>query len=162
MEYEIRPVTPEDRAGIIDIFNYYIEHTFAAYPEQKVPGEFFGMLMQLAKGYPFYVAESGKAVVGYGLLRPHSPISSFRRTAELTCFIAPDFTGKGIGQAILGRLVADAKAMGIDTILASISSANEGSIRFHRKYGFTECGTFRRAGKKFGRDFDETWMQLHI
>jgi len=162
VDYIIRPVTPDDRSGVIDIFNYYVEHTFAAYPEQKVPYEFFGMLVQLAKGYPFYVVESGEKIVGYGLLRPHSPMSSFRRTAELTCFIAPDCTGKGIGMAILDRLVDDAKGMGIDTILASISSANEGSIRFHRKCGFVVCGTFRRAGRKFGSDFDETWMQLHI
>ena len=172
MEYQIRPVTVDDRAGIVDVFNYYVENTYAAYPEQKVPPVFFDMMMEMAKGYPFYVAEqradaeSGssalKKVIGYGLLRPHMRMDTFRRSAELTCFIAPEYTGKGIGRSILDRLVPDAGAMGIDTILASVSSQNEGSINFHKKYGFTECGTFRKVGKKFGNDLDEVWLQLFI
>jgi phosphinothricin acetyltransferase len=63
---------------------------------------------------------------------------------------------------ILDRLAADARGMGIETILASVSSANEGSIDFHRKYGFAECGCFRSVGKKSGKDFDEVWLQLFL
>jgi L-amino acid N-acyltransferase YncA len=162
VKFTVRSVRPEDKAGIVDIFNYYVENTFAAYPEQKVPQEFFGMLLQLSKGYPFYVAEAEGRVVGYGLLRPHAPFGTFRRTAELTCFIAPECTGKGIGTAVLDRLVSDAKAAGIETILASVSSENTGSIHFHKKYGFAECGSFRKVGKKFGKDFDEVWLQLLV
>jgi L-amino acid N-acyltransferase YncA len=50
----------------------------------------------------------------------------------------------------------------VDTILASISSRNDGSIRFHKKNGFRECGRFRRVGRKFGQDFDIVWMQLRL
>jgi len=50
--------------------------------------------------------------------------------------------------------------MGIDTFLAHISSLNEGSIRFHLRHGFTECGRFRCVGTKRGQDFDMVWMQL--
>jgi phosphinothricin acetyltransferase len=162
MEYVLRPVTPEDKAAVIDIFNYYVENTFAAYPDQKVPYEFFGMLLQLSKGYPFYVAEAGGKVIGYGLLRPHVPFGTFRRAAELTCFIAPGYTGQGAGKAILDRLAGDARGLGVDTILASVSSENDGSIGFHKKYGFAECGRFRKAGRKSGKDFDEVWLQLFL
>ncbi len=158
----IRPAETADGKDILSIFNYYVENTMAAYPEQKMPPAFFDMLAQMARGYPFYVAEDSGRVVGYALLRPHSPMSVFRRTAELTCFISPDYTGKGIGTALLDRLVSDAKGAGVDTILAGVSSANEGSIGFHLKHGFIRCGTFTRAGKKFGRDFDEVWLQLFI
>ncbi|WP_424356734.1 N-acetyltransferase family protein [Methanocella sp. MCL-LM] len=162
MDYQIRPVVNDDKQGIVDIFNYYVENTMAAYPEQKVPPAFFDMLAQMAKGYPFYVAEAAGSVAGYALLRPHSPMPAFRRSAELTCFISPGYTGKGIGTALLDRLVQDARAQGIDTILASVSSANENSINFHLKHGFVRCGTFARAGKKFGKDFDEVWLQRFI
>jgi phosphinothricin acetyltransferase len=50
--------------------------------------------------------------------------------------------------------------MGVDTFLAHISSLNEGSIRFHLRHGFTECGRFRCVGRKRGHDFDMVWMQL--
>jgi L-amino acid N-acyltransferase YncA len=127
-----------------------------------MPYEFFGMLMQLANGCPFYVAETDGKIAGYGLLRPHVPFDTFHRAAELTCFLAPENTGRGIGTAILGRLADDARSLGIDTILASVSSENEGSIGFHKKCGFAGCGRFIRAGNKFGKDFDEVWLQLFV
>ena len=162
MDYQIRPAVNADGQRIVDIFNYYVENTMAAYPEQKVPPAFFDMLAQLAKGYPFYVAAATGSVAGYALLRPQSPMPAFRRTAELTCFISPEYTGKGIGTALLDRLIRDARAQGIETILASVSSANEGSINFHLKHDFVRCGTFARAGRKFGKDFDDIWLQRFI
>ena len=47
----------------------------------------------------------------------------------------------------------------IDTLLADISSLNEPSIKFHEKLGFSHCGSFKRVGRKFGKDFDVVWMQ---
>ena len=44
--------------------------------------------------------------------------------------------------------------------LAHISSANQASIRFHSRHGFTECGRFREVGEKHGTVFDMVWMQL--
>lgn len=162
MDYELRPATAGDKTGVVDIFNYYVEHTYAAYPDQKVPYEFYGLLVQLSRGYPFYVAEVGGRIAGYGLLRPHVPVGTFQRSAELTCFIAPEHKGKGLGTAILDRLIADARVAGVATILASISSENPESLAFHEKRGFVRCGTFKRVAGKFGRTFDEIWMQLFI
>ena len=33
MKYDMVPISPEDRETVIDIFNHYIENSFAAYPE---------------------------------------------------------------------------------------------------------------------------------
>ncbi len=177
MDYRIRPVAYIDKPAVIDIFNFYVDNTFAAYPRDKVPYAFFDVLKEMANGYPFYVAETGgdepgqngnsskraaKKVIGYALLRPHYRMDTFARAAELTCFVAPDYTGKGVGRALLDRLVAEAKPMGIRTILASISSGNPGSIRFHTNYGFTKCGEFKGVGEKLDKAFDEVWMQLFI
>jgi phosphinothricin acetyltransferase len=177
LEYTIRPVAYNDKNAVIDIFNYYVENTCSAYPRNKVSYEFFDMLMDMAKGYPFYVAKirvdepnapqgarksTARKVIGYALLRPHYRIETFESAAELTCFIAPGYTDNGIGRALLDRLVADAKNMGIETILASISSVNQASINFHSRYGFSKCGEFKAIGKKNGKAFDEVWMQLFI
>jgi phosphinothricin acetyltransferase len=60
---------------------------------------------------------------------------------------------------LLACLEKGARDKGITTILAGISSLNPGSIEFHRKKGFTECGRFRKVGRKKGHDFDTVWMQ---
>jgi L-amino acid N-acyltransferase YncA len=67
------------------------------------------------------------------MLRAYSPFPTFSKTAEITYFIKPGYTGKGIGKKILDSLLAKARETGITSIIASISSLNEGSINFHKK-----------------------------
>ncbi len=163
MDISLEPASSEDGKAIIDIFNHYVENTFAAYPENAVPYEFFGFFMKMAEGYPFLAAkDSDGKVIGFGLLRPHNPIPAFSRTAEITYFIAPEHTGVGIGGMLLDRLLAEGKEKGITSIMASISSLNEPSLVFHKKNGFKECGRFLRIGRKKGREFDVVWMQRTI
>jgi len=162
MSVEFRPVADYDAKAVMDIFNYYIENGFAAYPERTMPIEAFPLFQQLTAGYPFYVLETAGKVVGFGFTHPHNKMDTFKRAAEVSYFIVPEHTGKGLGTELLRRLVTDTKAKGIDTMLASISSYNEGSIRFHLCHGFVECGRFRRVGKKRGRDFDVVWMQRFL
>jgi phosphinothricin acetyltransferase len=71
-------------------------------------------------------------------------------------------TGKGIGSQMLALLETSAKKHNISVILANISSKNTGSIRFHQKNGFIECGRFRNVGEKKNELFDTVWMQKEI
>lgn len=154
------PMTADDRIEVIDIFNHYIENSYAAYPERKLPYEAFGALLNMCQGYPSATArtDSGE-VVGFGMLRPYSPISSFSGTAEITYFIKPGHTGRGIGVEILDHLIEGARARGITTLLASISSLNDGSIRFHARNGFVECGRLAGIGCKNGKTFAVVYYQ---
>jgi phosphinothricin acetyltransferase len=149
--------------GVIDIFNYYISNSFAAFPTQPVPYEFFTVFLETRKHYPSVVArEPDGSIAGFGILRPHNAMPAFAHTAEITYFIRPDCTGKGLGSRILRYLENEGKSRGISTLLASISSLNEGSIRFHEKNGFVHCGRFRMVGEKNGVIFDTVWMQKFI
>lgn len=163
MSYTIEPIAPSDGVEIIDIFNYYIEHSFAAYPEQKVPYEFFDMLLKMSQGYPAVaVKNESDEIVGFGLLRPYSSIPTFSITAEIAYFFKPGFTGKGIGKSLLDHLLKKAKERGITSILASVSSLNNESIKFHTKHGFSECGRFSEIGRKKDVPFDVIYFQRKI
>jgi phosphinothricin acetyltransferase len=162
-EFTFGPISDTDRVPVIDLFNYYIGHSFAAYPEQKVPYEFFTHFLETCRNYPSVVARlPDGTVAGFGLLRAHNPMPAFRHAAEITYFVRPDLTGKGLGSKMLARLEEEGKQQGITTILASISSLNEQSIRFHAGHGFTECGRFKGIGRKKGIVFDTVWMQKSI
>jgi phosphinothricin acetyltransferase len=87
---------------------------------------------------------------------------TFSRTAEVTYFIHPDHTGKGLGKLLLGFLEKGAVEKGITNILANISSLNPRSIEFHQKNGFIKCGRLRNVGKKNGQEFDTVWMQKRL
>jgi phosphinothricin acetyltransferase len=163
MDYTIVPVSKGDGDAVIDIFNYYVENSFAAYPEDPVPHQFFDAFLSMSAGYPFLVAKDGEGdVLGFALLRPHSPMPVFSRTAEIACFIVPQHVGKGLGKAMQEQLLQVAREKGITSILAGISSLNSASLAFHKKRGFQECGRFLKIGRKWGQDFDVVWMQKMI
>lgn len=161
--YKSENMADHHRTAVIDIFNYYITDSFAAYPDQSVDYQFFDRFLEMTRGYPAVVIKDDReTVVGFAFLHPYRSDRTFRHAAEITYFIHPDHTGKGIGKMVLGQLRKAAKEWGIETLLANISSRNEESLRFHRNNGFEECGRFRRVGKKFGDDFDVVWMQLDL
>lgn len=160
MAIELLPVSGEDMAEMAGIFNHYVEHSYATYTETPVSTERFEALMSFSSGYPSFVArDSDGSLAGFGLLRPYSPIPAFDRAAELTCFLAKGYTGQGIGTAILQALESGAVELGIESIVATVSSLNEGSIRFHRARGFVEQGRLVGIGSRNGRKFDVVYLQ---
>lgn len=160
MTYSIEPIVPDDREPIIDIFNYYIENTFAAFPEEKMPYHAFDIFLQMSDGLPAVkITDENSKLVGFGMLRQFNPMPVFSHTAEITYFIDSNQTGKGIGKDLLEFLEKNGRQKGITTLLANISSLNTGSIRFHKRNGFIECGRFVNVGRKKGQMFDTVWMQ---
>lgn len=162
MKIKIREMSPEDKVPIIDIFNYYVEYSFAAYPENKADYNLYNFFLKSSEGYPTVVAQEDGELLGFGMLRAYDMMSVFKKTAEISYFIKPGYTGRGIGKIMLAKLLDDAKRVGITCILANISSFNNGSIRFHQQNGFIECGRFNNIGRKNGKDFGVVWMQKQI
>jgi L-amino acid N-acyltransferase YncA len=161
--YEIRRVREGDRNGVVGVFNYFVENSFAAYPDKKVGPEIFDLLKNMSRGGVFYVAESpDKEVIGFALLRHHQIAEAFKKAGEITYFILPEHERRGLGARLMETIIFDARTAGVETLLANISSLNEVSLNFHLKHGFKECGRFERIGQKFGKDFDVIWMQKFL
>ncbi len=163
MKIEFKPMDPGHREQVIGIFNYYVENSFAAYPEDPFPPGFFDELLKMCEGYPAVVAEDENGeIAGFGLLRPFHAYPAFSRTAFITYFLKPGFTRKGIGRRLLGYLIEQGRKKGITSILADISSLNHQSIDFHRNNGFVECGRLEGVGIKKGKVFDVVYMQRKV
>ncbi|HSW48629.1 MAG TPA: GNAT family N-acetyltransferase [Bryobacteraceae bacterium] len=163
MNYELAALEERDRTAAVAIFNYHIEQGFAAYPESAVTDDFFDRILAMSAGYPaMHVRTGSGVVVGFGFLRPFHPADTFRRTAEIAYFLLPEHTGKGLGRRMLALFEEQARALGIDNLLASVCSLNEQSLRFHAKAGFERCGAFRAVGRKRGMDFDMVWFQKRL
>ncbi|MCX7749490.1 MAG: GNAT family N-acetyltransferase [Clostridia bacterium] len=164
MVLKFEKMTVEHAKEIMDIFNYYIENSFAAYPDTKLPYEFYGKFLEMTKGYPAFAMkdENKDRVLGFCFLRAYNPFPVFKEAAEISYFIHKDDVGKGIGEEALNVLQQEAKKMGIRNLLASISSENEQSLKFHRKNGFRECGRLHQIGNKKGKRFDVVWMEKEL
>lgn len=162
MDISFEPLSEKHRIPVMDIYNYYIENSFYAYPEIKFSNDFFDRFLEKTNGYPAYAIKAEEKIVGFCFLSAYNPLPTFSETAVITYFISKDFRGKGIGKAALMKLEDEAKTIGIKVILAHISSLNTESITFHLKNGFIECGRFKYVIRKQNKNFDIVWMQKSI
>lgn len=161
-EIHFEPLSEKHRTHVINIYNYYITHTYASFLEQPVSYEFYDIFLAMMKGYPASAVLAGGVAAGFCYLRPYNPIPAFNTTAEITYFIHPEMTGRGIGKAALRHLAEEAVARGISHLLACVSSLNEQGIRFHHKNGFLQQGKLVGIGRKFNNLFDIIWFQKKI
>lgn len=163
MNYSLSRMKAEDRLSVMSIFNYYVDHSFAAYREERLANEAFELYFLLPGKFPQYtIRDENDEVVGFGALRAHKDNPVFSHTAEILYFLHPDFCNAGIGKRLLAHLENEGQKMGITVLLANISSKNERSLYFHARNGFTECGRFEGIGRKNGETFDVIWMQKMI
>ena len=96
------------------------------------------------------VAEEDQKVIGWAALTPVSSRCVYAGVAEVSVYIDPAFSGKGIGLALLERLVNLSEAEGIWTLQAGIFPENIGSLRIHKKAGFKTLGVREKIGKQGG------------
>jgi phosphinothricin acetyltransferase len=157
--YLIDTYKEEDAEPVLNIFNYYVDNSFAAYPEVQAGVDFVKNLMDPADHLPKYVVKFNNEIVGFAFASRYHPASVFKRVAKLGYFIMPGHTNSGLGYQVLKKLEDQCRQLGVDSLLVHISSLNQPSINFHRKHGFRECGRFLKVGRKFETDFDEVWMQ---
>jgi len=112
MEYTFRQANDTDQRAILSIFNHYVETSYASYFESLVDESFLIQLKQMTSGYPFYVIETReKQVVGFCFIHRYHPAKTFSRVAELSYFILPSHTRKGLGTQLLSILVDKAVEM---------------------------------------------------
>lgn len=162
---QLEPLNVKHGAGVMKIFNYYVESTTSAFAPSLLPDTYFEMILKRTEGYPAYVLIDTAAedhVAGFCFLASYNPFATFNSTANITCFIEEGYTGLGLGKICLKRLEEDALLRGISNLIANISTENRASIRFHQKNGFEIAGELKDAGEKFNRTFGVVYMQKRL
>jgi L-amino acid N-acyltransferase YncA len=97
-------------------------------------------------------------VLGYGSFGVFRDFPGYVKTVEHSVYVAADAQRRGIGAAILDTLVLRARAMGMDTMVGAVDSANAASIALHEKAGFELQGTLKGVGRKFGKRLDLAFL----
>jgi L-amino acid N-acyltransferase YncA len=113
-----------------------------------------------ARGLPFLVAVIQDEVIGYAYAGPYRPRPAYRFTVEDSIYVRTDACGRGVGRALLVRLIEEAERAGARQMVAVIGdAANAASIRVHAALGFRHVGVLASAGNKFARWLDVVLMQ---
>ena len=108
------------------------------------------------------VARDGERIVGWAALSPVSRRSVYRGVAEVSVYVAVSAQGKGIGRALLQKLIEQSEREGIWTLQAGIFPENMASIELHKRFGFREVGVRERIGKLNGVWRDVVLMERRI
>jgi phosphinothricin acetyltransferase len=116
-----------------------------------------------AANYPFIVAIDGDIVLGYAYANTYKTRIGWRFCVEDSIYIAPQYQGKGIGKALLIKLIDECANRGFMQMIAVIGDAeNLGSVALHKACGFTHMTTLKNVGYKFGKWLDSVIMQYSI
>jgi len=148
--------------AIHSIYGHWVSHGLASFEEE--PPDFSEMehrrrTLQEA-GFPYIVAEDNAVILGFAYAGPYRTRSAYRYTAEDSVYVAPEALGRGVGRALLGRVISRAEIMGKRQMVAVIGdSANAPSIRLHESLGFRRVGVLESVGFKLGRWVDSVFMQ---
>ncbi|AST68765.1 N-acetyltransferase family protein [Kosakonia cowanii] len=160
----IRYAVKEDCAAIAAIYNHAVINTAAIWNDQTVDADnrIAWFEARALLGYPVIVSEENGVVTGYASFGDWRAFDGFRHTVEHSVYVHPDHQGKGLGLALMERLIEEAKRIGKHVMVAGIEAQNQGSIHLHQKLGFTITGQMPQVGTKFGRWLDLTFMQLQL
>ena len=169
----VRPAAPADAEPVAAIFAHYVATSVATFEEvAPTAGDWRRRLAELAGlNLPFLVAEAGGgeglegcgSVCGFAYASPWRPKPAYRHTVEDTVYLSPGHTGRGIGSALLGGLLARCPAAGVRQVIAVIAdTGSDASAALHRRFGFTEAGRLSAVGRKHGRWIDTLLMQKDL
>jgi L-amino acid N-acyltransferase YncA len=162
---EIRPASEADLPAITAIYEEAVRHGTATFelepPDLAEMTRRYRALMD--GGYPYFVSVLDNRVAGYAYAGAYRPRPAYRFTVENSIYLDSSFHRRGIGMALLQRLILECEARGFRQMIAVIGdSANAGSIGVHSRCGFKMIGTHPSVGLKFGRWLDTVMMQRDL
>lgn len=143
----IREMSAEDREVVLSIYEEGMATGDATFETEVPSWERWNETHLMHSRFVAIDAE----VIGFAALSPTSTRAAYRGVAEVSVYVKRSEHARGVGRALLGRLIESADANGIWTLQASIFPENEASLALHERFGFRRVGTRERIGRREGR-----------
>lgn len=162
---EIRTAREQDMEALLSIYNYEVINGTATFDlEPKTMEERMKWFRaHNVDNHPLIVAELSGKVVGYASLSGYREKEAYAATVELSIYVDPGYRRRGVARLLMQSILDEARRReDIHTVISVITGGNAASIKLHREFGFTHCGTMREVGKKFGRLLDIDNFQLMV
>ena len=165
METVVRAAAAGDMERVAGIYAHYVAASVVTF--DTAPPDAAAWRRKHAelagRGLPFLVAEAGGEVAGYAYAAPWKTRPAYRHTVEDSVYLAPGWTGRGLGRLLLDALLAACAQGGVRQVVAVIADSGDGaSAALHASSGFTDAGRLTGVGHKHGRWIDTILMQRDL
>jgi len=158
--HRVRAATEADAAAIAAIYNQGIEDRQATLEtEVRTPEERRAWLAARGPGHPVIVAEDAGRVIAWGSLNPFSARDAYRHVVDFSIYVERAYRGKGVGKALLPRLIELARELGYHKMVLSAFPFNPGGMALYEKLGFRTVGVYKEQGLLDGRWVDTIVME---
>lgn len=151
----IRQMLEPDWAQVAKIYSEGIETGFATF-ETKVPDYASWDKAHITSCR--LVAESENEILGWAALSPVSSRCVYGGVAEVSVYIGKNARGKGVGKALMEKLITESENAGYWTLQSGIFPENQASIKLHEKVGFRFLGKRERVGKTNTGDWKDNLL----
>jgi phosphinothricin acetyltransferase len=181
-DYRVRPATAADAEAICRIYNQGIEDRQATLEtELRTPDERRQWLAARSERHPVIVAETPVAgpepatssnspptplpdhaplaPIAWGSLNVFNARPAYRHVADFSVYVERAWRGKGVGRALLTRLVELGRELGYHKLVLSAFPFNTAGVALYERLGFRTVGIYREQGLLDGRWVDTIIME---
>ncbi|HEY3953306.1 MAG TPA: GNAT family N-acetyltransferase [Streptosporangiaceae bacterium] len=145
----IEPMNPAHAGPVLAIYQTGLDTGNASF-ETAAP-DWDGFDAAHLPGHRYIAAGPGGEVLGWVAVSPVSGRCVYAGVVEHSVYVHPAAAGRGVGRALLRRLIASTETAGIWTVQSGIFPENTASLRLHISEGFRVVGTRERIGQHHGR-----------
>jgi L-amino acid N-acyltransferase YncA len=159
-DLRIRAATVADADAICRIYNQGIEDRVATLEtELRTPDERRQWLAGRSPRHPVIVAEHDRQLVGWASLNVFNARAAYRFVADISVYVDRAARGKGVGNALMPRLVELGREHGFHKLVLSAFPTNTGGMALYTKHGFRTVGIYEEQGQLDGHWVDTIIME---
>ena len=163
MPIKIRNYVSSDALAIANIYNEAVlKGGITMDREPYSAKQIANLVAKFGRREAILVADKDHAVVGWGIVKKYSDRTGYRLACETSIYLTRSETKKGYGYRLQTALLEQVAAWDYHHVVAKILAANQGSIKFHQKFGFKIVGIQKEIGFYEGQWHDVAIMQLIV
>ena len=158
----IRQAEAQDAQSIATIYNHYVLNTVVTFEEEAVTATEMSVRIQEVKTADliWLVIENEGEVFGYAYASKWKGRCAYRRSVEITVYLAKNAARQGFGSRLYGALLSALREKSIHAVIGGIALPNQASIALHEKFGMQKVAHFSEIGFKFNRWIDVGYWQV--
>ena len=161
-DFRIRPFTAADYPQMREIYEQGLNTGHATYETRSLTFEEFKAGKIMPSVHVAVEADDDSKVLGWVSAAPVSTRTVFHGVVEDSIYLGSEAQGRGIGGALLDRLIEVCKDLHKWAIHSWIFPENAGSAGLHKSRGFVKVGTYSHMAKMTYGEFAGQWRDTDV